>query len=326
MEASEHTRLPKLIGALLLILAVFVAALVLPSHKPEPHDVPVGMVGPAQLEHKLEQARPGSIDVKSYGSEGAAREAIMHREIYGALVVEANGSRLLIASAASATVAQALRTGVEHVQSNVEVEDIKPLVSEDPRGSTLNSLFLALIMVASISVVLLGSLGLTVSKLIAGLVAFAVLGGLTVVALVAEGIGALPGSFVALSGVMALTLLAIALPTAGLQRLFGQAGVALGGLTFVLLANPASGNATAPEMLPGFWRAISQFMPPGAGGMTLRNTAYFDGNATLQPLLVLSAYAAGGALLVLVTETLRRRRSKHSVEVVQDDQDVRKAA
>jgi hypothetical protein len=50
-------------------------------------------------------------------------------------------------------------------------------------------------------------------------------------------------------------------------------------------------------------------MPPGAGGTGLRNTAYFDGNATIRPLLVLSTYAVGGALLVLGGEALRRHRA-----------------
>jgi hypothetical protein len=303
--------LPKLTIVLLAVLALFAAAFVLPAHKPEPHDVPLGLVGPASVAKELENFRPGALDVKRYASERAARHAILHREAYGALIVDARGSqRLLIASAASATVAQALRAAAEH-RGNVQVEDLKPFVSEDPRGSTLNSLFLALIIASSIAVLGLTSAGFRGLKLIGAIALFAALGGLTIAGLVGEGIGALPGSYAGLSAVMALTILAVALPTAGLQRVLGQAGGALGGLFFVLLANPASGNATAPEMLPGFWRHLSQLMPPGAGGTGLRNTAYFDGNALLQPLLVLSVYAGIGALLVFGGEALRRRRARH---------------
>jgi hypothetical protein len=145
--------------------------------------------------------------------------------------------------------------------------------------------------------------------MLGALALFAGLGGLAVVGIVGEVLDALPGSYLALAGVAALTILAIALPTAGLHRLLGKAGIALSALAFILIANPASGNATAPELLPGFWRTISQFMPPGAGGQSLRNTAYFGGNATFRPLIVLSAYVVGGALLLVAAAVVRQRRA-----------------
>jgi hypothetical protein len=83
---------------------------------------------------------------------------------------------------------------------------------------------------------------------------------------------------------------------------------------FVLIGNPASGNGSAPELLPDFWRAIGQLMPPGAGGTSLRNTAYFDGNAVAGPLVVLSAFVAAGAALILIAETLHRRREQAACE------------
>jgi hypothetical protein len=187
-----------------------------------------------------------------------------------------------------------------------------------------------LIIVSSIAVLGLTSVGLRGARLVGAILVFAALGGLTVMGLIAEGIGAVPGSYVGLSAVTALIIAAIALPIAGLQRLLGQAGGVLGGLFFMLLANPASGNATAPEMLPGFWRQLSQLMPPGGGGTSLRNVAYFDGNALLQPLLVLSAYAVAGALLVAGGEALRRRRARKESDTDQaapaDPTDLKEAA
>ena len=305
VEHMDITRLLKVTTGLLAVLALFATAFVLPSHKPEPHNVPVGLVGAAELGQKLDAARPGALDVKLYADEAEARSAIHHREIYGALV----GHKLLIASAASSSVAQSIRTGAERSIHPTSVEDIVPVSEEDPRGSTLNSLFLALIIASSIAVLALTSIGFSGFRLLAAIGLFAVLGGFAVIGLIGEGVGALPGPYFELSAAATLTILATALPTAGLQRLLGQAGGALGGLFFVLLANPGSGNATAPEMLPEPWRAISQLMPPGAGGTALRNIAYFDGNATLRPLLVLSAYAATGLAFVLLGDALRRRRA-----------------
>jgi hypothetical protein len=315
VEHMDSSRLLKLTTGLLGILVLFAAAFVLPAHKPEPHDVPVGLVGTTAQEQKLSAARPGAMEVKLYASGAEARRAIEHREIYGALV----GDRLLIASAASNSVAQALRTAAEKSMHPVSVEDVVPLSKEDPRGSTLNSLFLALIIVSSISIVALTKSGFSGLGLVGAVGLFAVLGGFAVIGLVGEGVGALPGPYLQLSAAAGLAILAIALPIAGLQRLLGQTGAALGGLFFMLLANPASANATAPEMLPDPWRSVSQLMPPGAGGTVLRNITYFDGNATFTPLIVLSAYAATGFALVLLGDALRRRRRHEPDEIPATD-------
>jgi hypothetical protein len=300
---------------LLLAQAVLVAAFVLPGYKPEAHHVPVGVVGPQEVARALETKSGDDFTVTRYASESAARDAIDDRDVYGALIVDGKERRLLTASAASNTVAQMLRGAADKAAGDVQVTDVKPLDSDDPRGATLNLLFLPLISVCFTAALAFGALSLSVRGLIAGVGAFAVLGGLAVTALLAYGLGALPGSYLALSGLTALTILAIALPVAGLHRLLGQAGIGVGAVLFLVIGNPASGNGTAPELLPGFWRWISQLMPPGAGGTGLRNTSYFDGAALGQPILVLTGYAVAGALLVGVADAVHRRRSRSEVEL-----------
>jgi hypothetical protein len=303
-------RLLGVVGALLVVQAILVFAFVYPGHKPEPHDVPIAVVGPAALGDQLEAKRPGAFDVKAYDSESEARRAIENRDVYGALVAEGGERRVLVASAASAPIANSLRSALAEGSQNVTVSDVKPLDPDDPTGATLNLMFLPLVVVCLPAVLLLSSLGLSARGMIGAVTLFAALGGLAVVGLVAEGLGALPGSYLELSAIAGLAILAIAMTIAGFERLLGHAGIALGFLTFFLIGNPASGNASAPELLPGFWRQISQYMPNGAGGTGLRNTAYFDGNAVLEPLLVLGAYAAVGALLVVAGEAVRRRRHR----------------
>jgi hypothetical protein len=113
-------------------------------------------------------------------------------------------------------------------------------------------------------------------------------------------LGLLPGPYLALAGVAALIILAMALPAAGLVRLLGPGGLGLAAVTFLFIGNPGSGNGSAPELLPGFWRAVGPLLPPGAGGTALRNVAYFDGAALGRPLVVLVGFVAvGGALLAL---------------------------
>jgi len=102
------------------------------------------------------------------------------------------------------------------------------------------------------------------------------------------------------SAVAALVVAAVAMVTTGLVRLLGPAGLGIAAVLFVVLGNPGSGNASAPELLPGFWRVAGQLLPPGAGGQALRDVAYFDGHALLVPVLVLAAWAIAGAALILV--------------------------
>lgn len=102
------------------------------------------------------------------------------------------------------------------------------------------------------------------------------------------------GDWVANAGGLSLTVLAIASVVAGLQALLGAPGVALGALTMVLIGNPFSGIATAPEMLPEPVGAVGRLMPPGAGGSLLRSTGFFDGAAAGGHVAVLAAWAVAG--------------------------------
>jgi hypothetical protein len=256
------------------------------------------------------------LNIRTYGSADAARSAIEDRDIFGAFIAQAGKQQLLVASAASLSVSQLLREAASTSGAPVQVRDVVPLTANDPHGATINLLFMPLIMVSFVAVLALGALKLRPSRLIGAVALLALLGGAVVTALISVAFGALPGSFLALAGVMTLTILAIALPTAGFRRLFGPAGVGLGAILFMFIANPASGNGTPPEMLPGFWRSISQLMPAGAGGTALRNVSYFGGNAVVRPLLVLGTFALVGAGITAVADAARRRRS-HEVQPVE---------
>jgi hypothetical protein len=104
-------------------------------------------------------------------------------------------------------------------------------------------------------------------------------------------------------------MLAITSVLAGLSALFGSAGLALGGLTMVLVANPWSGISSAPELLPKPIGFIGQLMPPGAGGNLLRSTAFFDGAGKDGHLAVLLVWAGLGLSAMWAGAALKRRRA-----------------
>jgi len=302
------------VAALVAVQAAMVFAFVFPGNNPEPHHVPIAFVGSAKAEHAFAAKAGDKLTVRHYGSKQAARTAIDQRRVYGAMIANGPDQRLLVASAASMTVSQLLRGAAESSGAPVQVQDVVPLDRHDPRGATINLMFLPLIVVCFTAALALGSLHLSRRRMLAAVGLFSLLGGVAITAVTSAALDALPGSFLGLSSMAALTVLAIALPTAGLYRLFGQAGVALSAVVFLVIGNPASGNGTAPELLPGFWRWISQLMPPGAGGTGIRNISYFDGHALTRPLLVLVTYAALGAVLVVAADAIRRRRGRAADE------------
>ncbi|MEV0297498.1 hypothetical protein [Nocardia sp. NPDC050710] len=72
-------------------------------------------------------------------------------------------------------------------------------------------------------------------------------------------------------------------------------------VTMMLIGNPLSGTATAPEMLPGWSGTLGQLLPPGAGGRLLRSTAFFDGRVATHAVTVLVCWLSLGVALCLVS-------------------------
>ena len=90
--------------------------------------------------------------------------------------------------------------------------------------------------------------------------------------------------------------------------LVGAGGVAIGAVMFLVIGNPASGGSSAPELLPGFWRDLSQLLPPGAATTAIRDVVYFHGHGMTDAILVLSLWAVLGATVAITVNSLRARR------------------
>lgn len=297
----------RIVGALVVAQAVLVLAFVLPGYNPAPHDVPVAVAGPVAAVEALERRAGGAFAFTAHPAAAAAERAVIDRDAYGTMMLGRDGRprALIVASAASPAVAQILEGALGR---GVPVRDIRPLDADDPRGTTLGLLFLPLTVLCLPAALLLGRLRLSPGGLLGAVAGFAALGGLVVAALVSVAIGALPGPFLALAGLLALIILAIALPTAGLERAVGPAGVGVAALVFLVFGNPGSGNASAPELLPGLWRVTGQLLPPGAGGDAVRGVAYFEGAGSADAIAVLGAWVLFGVALVLAAEAVARRR------------------
>ncbi|GAA4377675.1 hypothetical protein [Agromyces bauzanensis] len=185
-------------------------------------------------------------------------------------------------------------------QITVEVTDVVPLADSDPRGTGL---------VAAIFPLVLGGLagGIALTLLVIGAVrrvvavaVYSTVAGLALAGILQGWYGVLQGDYWLNAGAIALAIAAIAAPITGFAALMGRPGIALGVVTFILVANPISAAAVPVEFLLEPWGAVGQWFPPGAAATLLRDLSYFPDADTTFPWLVLVAWAVGGVLLSFI--------------------------
>jgi nucleotide-binding universal stress UspA family protein len=275
----------------------------------------VGIVAPATLTGHVEQALgsavPGGFDLRVYGGEAAARTAIAHNQLDGALIAAPSGLRLLVAQAAGTAPAQALTSAFGAVAAGAKlpltVTDAVPPLAGDSQALSPFFVMLAALFPSLAA----GSASALVFRrarpawCVAAPVVVAIVIG-AAIAGIADGVAGL-GNYPAIAGIVALFSLAVAAPTAVLARIWPPlAAAAL--LVFMVFSLPVSGGpAGLAAFTPGFLRVLHPALPLGIAASAVRGTVYFDGYGTAGPLWTLAAWAiAGVAALTLVTAWRRR--------------------
>ncbi|MEW9532344.1 hypothetical protein [Microbispora sp. NPDC049125] len=315
--AATRTRTPgpppaKPLLALVLfpIIAVCVVwTFAWPTARTAPHDLPIGVVGSATDTAAVRQRLAATGDAfaaRAFPDENAARKAIGDREIYGAVVAGSGGTTVLTAPAASPAVARLLTQVFAPAAGQTATRSVVPLPRNDPNGAALPSLIVPLVLSGIVG----GVLGLLMVRRLRQrllvLVAGSAAAGLLCAALVQGWLELLNGSQPANAGTLALTVLSIASPLAGLSSLIGPRGIGMAAVVFAVAGNAFSGVASAPDLLPVPVGAIGALLPPGAGVGLLRSTAYFDGAGALGHLAVLVGWSLLGLVLLCVSAAKSR--------------------
>ncbi|MCK2215631.1 ABC transporter permease [Actinomadura sp. ATCC 31491] len=310
---------PTLVG--LVIGTLFVTIFLAAFHTPEPHDLPVGIVGPAGqvegVERALAATAPGTIAFTGYASAAAARDAVEHRRVYGAYVLPGQGTdaRLLYAGANGPAVTSTLEGvfGAVTGPAALRTQDVVPTSSGDTRGLSVFyagfGLVLAGYLFGLISFQMAPRLHLRARLL--SLAAFSVLGGATA-ALIAgrTGFGALPGDLAAVMAVTILLAMAVGSATLLLMRVGGPAGTLLSSLVLLILGNATSGGILPPAYLPGWLRPLSDVLPVGLGVRALQGVSYFGGDGYARGLVLLVVWAVAGIAAVHALDVAARRRGR----------------
>ena len=141
-SVGKSVMIPPITGLVIgiLFVTVFLAAF----HAPQPHNLPVGIVGAAQqveaVEHALDENAHGRIAFTTYDSAAAAQDAIEHRRVFGAYVMAEDGStaQLQYAGANGQGVTGTLDGifgGVaQRSHATLTTRDVVPAASGDTRG------------------------------------------------------------------------------------------------------------------------------------------------------------------------------------------------
>ena len=318
--AAERRRdtVATLIGALgvTLFSLVFIASFIGALHKPGPRGVPVGIVGTpgnaASLSAALGRAVPGGFTVTSYQSEQAARNAILHRGADAALV-PGHQQVLLVASAAGAALTQdtvQAFTGVAKAAGvPLTTQNIHQLPANDPQG--LSQVFFVTALLApslAFGELLISRFGKRMHPLrqLALIPIYAVIVAAVAVAIADPGIGALRGAPWGMFGIGTLLAFAAAVTSAAATRWGKGLGHAVILLLFIPVGIAASGTTLGPKLITPWYADLGHALLPGAALPAVQNIVYFNGDAITTQMIVLSAWAAAGAIALALTMFIRR--------------------
>ncbi|MFF2010574.1 ABC transporter permease [Streptomyces sp. NPDC058195] len=270
---------------------------------PTPHQIPVAVIsGPTPDSGKefvagMDKALDASLDVHVFATRSEARNALEEQEIFAIMQATGRGVSLDVASASGAAVAQLLAESAVKVAGQigepVAVRDIKPLQRGDPRGLALFYISLAAVIVGFVGAIQLSvhARALIPLERIAFTLAYALLGGFVIAAVVDWLLGAVDLPFVESWLILVFTMFTSGMVFTMFNTLMGRWAMIPTWGVMVLLGNPSSGGAVSWPLLPSLLGHIGRWLPPGASVNAQHSAVYYQGHQRLFPFLVLGAWA-----------------------------------
>ncbi|MFJ3584541.1 hypothetical protein ACIPPS_20265 [Streptomyces sp. NPDC090127] len=286
-------------------------------HAPQPHDLPVSVVGSGPtaqvLAQTLHDKGDGALDVRTVPDRETAVTALREQNSFGAYLPGAR-PELLVASASSDTSAMAVEKVFTKVAAGqdapLKVTDVAPVSDGDPTGQGVFFLLVALSIGSYASVAVIGGAGAVLPLRVRALLA----AGTSLVVSLVGAVFAGPMFHLVdqgLGGVWAMSWLysaGILLIGVGLHT-FLRRWTTLGVMVlFVMLNFTSSGGIYRPELQPGFFGSLHAFWN-GAGFVEgVRSHVYFDGHALGGHVLTLALWLLAGAAVMGCAALAEARR------------------
>jgi len=159
---------PPIVGGLVIVV-VFIGLVGTAIRSPQPHDIPVGLVGPAPAVQQISSAfgtnAPGAFQFTTYASEQDARAALDDRSVDGVLVLESG--TLIVAGAegdgATGVITVAFTNAFKAQGKALTVETVHPFASGDAHGLILFFVVVATLISTLASQAILFATGKAVS-------------------------------------------------------------------------------------------------------------------------------------------------------------------
>jgi hypothetical protein len=286
-------------------------ALATAFHQPQPHNVPIAVVGHARqvalMTDELHGVDAGGFAVRQLPSAAAATAAVRDREVAAAYVDQGPAAIVYLARAAApirANYLQGVFAGIagEAGRQPPPIVDLVPLAAGDS-GTGIFFVVFPLMMTGVITAIVLLQLPTwPIGRRVAAVAAVGAVG-TAATCLTAVSLDILPSKPLLLAYAFLLTqvfgqLMVGAAPL--LKQYFLPAG-----LTFALvLSVPSSGGTVAPDLLPTPFRLLSDGLPLAQAVDVMRSVAYFHGADTTQPTLIMLIWAA----IAIATVAVAARR------------------
>ena len=318
---TQHRAWIQLVVTGLIIGAAFIAVYVGLQRDPEPHHLPLAVVG-AQLSGAARSGLGDAVDITPVATLGEGAELVrngdaiavvgatsptaLHLEYSGASgFSESGAARQLVAGLAG-------RAGL-----TVEETDIVPLAKYDSRGlATFYVVFGVTLSSFVLAQGLTGAAGaIRLRHRLYAMGGFAVAIGVVAATIAGPVYGSLTPPFLLLAVSLTLLSAASAFATKALGAWLGPAGIGLAVLILTTVGNAASGATLGYDVLPAWAQAVSAKLPPGAAVRAINDFGYYHGSHAALPLTVLAIWALLGFGLVLLRQRVTTRRATETPAV-----------
>jgi hypothetical protein len=303
---SLARRIPSIMWFPVLFAVALPVIFQLAFHAPDPHEVPIGVVGSAS---QVQFVRQQLTDISSAGfrvqrlTNHAALSEVRGREV-AAVFVAQSSPVLYVARAASAIRANYLVsvfvTVAKETGSRPPVTvDLVPLLPGDT-GAGIFFFVFPMMMVGVITVIVLlqraGSWSI-------GERMFAVAGagavGASTAYLTAMSLNVLPEKPILLLVAFLLSMI-FGWLFVGAAPLLKQYFLPVALAFALVVGTPSAGATITPDLLPTGLRYLSDVLPMAQGVKVTRDVAYFDGAGAGLPTLILILWASFAALVVSI--------------------------